>query len=463
MQLPADLARVIAAVQEVGNPILVGGCVRDWLLGLHPKDFDIEVFECDYEPLRRVIAAYGPTNVVGKSFGVVKVRVGGHEYDFSLPRRETKAGAGHRGFDVVHSASLSFAEAAARRDFTINAIGYDPQEGRVIDPHGGQEDLRASRLRHVGPAFVEDPLRVLRGFQLAARFDLDLAPETAALCRDIKQSFTELPKERIWHEWEKWARLSSTPSRGIHVLDATGWLDHFPELAALKDCPQDPEWHPEGDVLTHTGHCLDALARMPEWQNRSPAARRILMFAVLIHDFGKATTTHRAERRGVQRWVSPGHDKESGRLAEGFLQSIAAPNALLDHVRPLVENHMYHVQASAAPRPASIRRLARRLAPATIEDLALVMRADTRGRPPMEAKEHAGVEALLAGARHLQLEKQAPRPLLLGRHLLAAGLEAGPHFKPILDELFEAQMDGAFSTEQEARAYLRRYLERNDR
>lgn len=463
MRLPEELGGVISAVREVGRPYLVGGCVRDWLLGLQPHDFDIEVFDTSYEQLRETLARFGPTDVVGKSFGVVKVRLSGHEYDFSLPRREVKTAAGHRGFEVRADASLSFAEAAARRDFTINAIGYDPVETNIIDPHHGQDDLRQRILRHLGPAFSEDPLRVLRALQLAGRFDLTMAPETIEVCRSIKNSFGELPRERVWHEWEKWARLSTVPARGIEILEATDWLGHFPPLAALRECPQDPEWHPEGDVLTHTRHCLNALAAMAEWRDRSPASRRALMFAVLTHDFGKATTTQFAERRGRMRWVSPGHDRESGRLAEDFLQAIGAPSAVAEKVRPLVENHMYHVQATAGPKPATVRRLARRLAPATIEDLALVMTADTRGRPPLEEKEHAGVHALLEAARRLKLEKEAPRPIILGRHLIAQGLEPGPHFKPILDELFEAQMDGAFSTQEEGKAYLERYVARKRR
>ena len=460
MKLPEELAEVVSAVQAVGRPYLVGGSVRDWLLGLTPKDFDIEVFDTDYDSLGQTLARFGPTDIVGKNFGVIKVRLQGNEYDFALPRLETKTGTGHRGFSVEPSASLSFQQAAARRDFTLNAIGYDLATREIVDPFHGREDLQKRLLRHVGSAFVEDPLRVLRGFQLAARFNLRMAPETTAVCREIHSAFAELPRERVWHEWEKWARLSIAPSRGIEILEATDWISHFPALAALDNCPQDPEWHPEGDVLVHTKHCLDALAVMPEWQNRSADSRRILMFALLIHDFGKATTTHRALRRGATRWVSPGHDKESGRLAGDFLHSIGAPKSLLEHIQPLVENHMYHVHATNTPRPAAIRRLARRLAPATIEDLAIVMTADTRGRPPLQMQNHPGVTALLEGARQLQLENRAPRPLLLGRHLIEHGCEPGPHFKSILDDLFEAQMEGAFSTPEEAEKYLHRYLKK---
>jgi hypothetical protein len=239
---------LIACAARKAGPRLVGGGVRDWLLGIASKDFDVEVGDMTLEELHRALLPFGSTDVVGRSFGVIKLRHNGLEYDFSLPRRESKTGAGHRGFAVEPDPSLSDHAAAARRDFTINAIAYDPFSGAVIDPYNGQADLSARILRHTSAAFVEDPLRVLRAMQLAARFDLSLAPETAQLCQSISAAFTELPVERIWAEWEKWAVKSIKPSRGITVLEATGWLNHFPEIAALRGCTQEPEWHPEGDV-----------------------------------------------------------------------------------------------------------------------------------------------------------------------------------------------------------------------
>src|ERR1041384_3600013 len=281
LQLPSDLRAMLDAIRRVGRPRLVGGGVRDWLLGLPPKDFDVEVGGVDFETLQHTLAPFGSTDVVGRSFGVIKVRSrpSGEEYDFSLPRRESKTGAGHRGFAVAPDPALSDAEAAARRDFTVNAIALDPLTGEIIDPHGGQRDLAARVLRHTSAAFVEDPLRVLRAFQLAARFDFTLAPETAALCRSIAHTFSELPIERVWGEWAKWAEKSIRPSSGLTVLEQTDWLKHFPEIAALRSTPQEPEWHPEGDVFTHTQHCLDALAELEDWQRSDAARRRLLTFA----------------------------------------------------------------------------------------------------------------------------------------------------------------------------------------
>ena len=460
MHLPAQLLAVLQAVRKVGRPRVVGGCVRDWLLGLEPKDFDVEVPGVNFETLHRVLAPFGATDVVGRSFGVIKLRLGGTEYDFSLPRRESKTGSGHRGFLVEPEPNLSDSEAAARRDFTVNAIAYDPFTGTLIDPHGGERDLRARVLRHTSAAFTEDPLRVLRAFQLAARFDFTLAPETVALCRSIKASCAELPVERIWGEWAKWAEKAQKPSRGLDVLRETEWLGHFPEIAALVGTPQDPEWHPEGDVFVHTRHCCDALVHLYDWQSSAPAQRRVLLFAVLAHDFGKPATTVQAERHGRLRWVSPGHEPAGGPLAETFLRRIGSPLEAIAYVRPLVVNHLVHHHGNIEFSDTSVRRLARRLAPASIDQLCAVMRADHDGRPPLHSPETLRrIDALQQKARALALAETAPQPLVLGRHLLALGRKPGPDFKPLLDAAFEAQIDGAFADEAGGVAWLKDRLQ----
>lgn len=460
MRLPPPLTAALHALRAAGGrPHLAGGCVRDWLLGLDPKDFDVEVFGLDFEQLHRALAPFGPTDVVGRSFGVLKVRLAGVEYDFSLPRRESKTGAGHRGFAIAPEKELSEADAAARRDFTINSIAYDPFDGRLIDPHGGERDLRARLLRHTSAAFVEDPLRVLRGFQFAARFDLRLAPETAALGRSIKDSFRELALERVWGEWDKWCTKSTKPSAGLAVLRETGWIHFFPEIAALDGLPQDPEWHPEGDVLVHTAHCLDALVGLAAWREGDPRTRRVLSLAVLAHDFGKATTTHQAERRGRVRWVSPGHEAAGAPLVESFLARLGAPLELSARVRPLVVHHLAHHANPEPMRDTTVRRLARKLEPASLDDLLAVMTSDHLGRPPLVSEEALRrIDELRAVARRLTLEHQAPKPLVLGRHLIALGIKPGPHFKPALDAAFESQLDGAFYDEAGGVEWLRNWL-----
>lgn len=434
--------------------------MRDWLSGLTPKDYDVEVGAMDFEALAKALAPWGPTDVVGRSFGVLKLRLASGEYDFSLPRRESKIGSGHRGFLIQPEPALGDAEAAARRDFTINSMAYDPFAGEVIDPFGGRKDLENRILRHTSPAFVEDPLRVLRGMQFAARFDLSLAPETARLCASIADSFGELPAERIWGEWDKWATQSAVPSRGLVVLAESGWMRHFPEIACLRGTPQDPEWHPEGDVLEHTKHCLDSMAASDAWKHSPPERRRILSFAVLAHDFGKPVTTTYSERRGEMRWISHGHEAAGGLPAESFMQRIGAPRDLHEPVRALVVNHMlHHPLEGFGYTDTQIRRLARRLVPATIDDLCEVMSADALGRPPMSPNASLRLIAELRGrAQELFLHVEPPHPLLLGRHLVGSGLKPGPHFKEVLDAAFEAQLSGEFLDETGALDWLQKRL-----
>lgn len=455
---PAELQKILSATPELDRAFLVGGCVRDALLGLPVKDFDLEVFGLSYERLVKALRQWGRVDLVGRSFGVVKLTTGsGLAYDFAIPRRDRKVALGHTGFEVEFDADISPQEAASRRDFTINALMFDPRRGEVLDFFSGQADLRDRMLRHTSGAFVEDPLRVLRGMQFASRFNLRAAPETVALCRSIKTSFRELAVERVGDEWLKWAAKSAVPSVGLHFLADTEWLEHFPEIAALRGTPQDPEWHPEGDVFTHTAHCCDALVKLPEWQAADEPSRIAWMLAVLAHDFGKPAVTHEAMRDGRLRIVSPGHEEGGVAPALKFLERIHAPHAIRDRVLPLVANHLAHLQ-SVTDR--AVRRLAKRLEPETIAGLCVVMAADHSGRPPKPPCMPEGAKALLAKAEELRVQDSAPKPILQGRHLIAAGMKPGKEFKAILHEAFEAQLEGQFGDLEGAQAWLQNKLDR---
>ena len=198
MNLPEELQRLLREVPSLARAYLVGGCVRDSLLGIAHKDFDLEVYGVDYETLARELSVYGRVDLVGKSFGGIKFSSArGDQWDFSLPRRDSKVASGHQGFQIEFDPDISPKEAASRRDFTINALAFDPRTGDYLDFFGGRADLRNRVLRHTSPAFVEDPLRVLRGMQFAARFDLTPALETVELCRSISRTFSELAVERV--------------------------------------------------------------------------------------------------------------------------------------------------------------------------------------------------------------------------------------------------------------------------
>lgn len=421
--------------------------MRDALLGVDPTDFDVEVYGLEIDTIVEALKKTGKTDLVGKSFAVVKLWTHGTEYDFTVPRTESKSGTGHRGFNVQTDINLDPRTALKRRDFTINALQYDPDEKVVIDYFGGREDLEKGILRHVSNAFSEDPLRALRAIQFAGRFGFSLDSSTAKLCREMKREFSTLAIERIWGEWNKWATQSTQPSKGLIALKESGWISFFPEINSLLRIPQDPEWHPEGDVFIHTLHCVDALANSSEWRSYPEQQRSVLMFAVLCHDLGKARCTRFAEKQGELRWISPGHDQESGWLSESLLTRIGAPLLLREKVRKLVENHHYLSSfPDSLPSDSSLRRLSRRINPATTEELRQVMLADHRGRPPhiSETQENR-LAVFKARIDELELKESAPKPLLLGRHLIENGKEPSPEFKRILGEAYDAQLEGEFS------------------
>lgn len=452
LNLPDALGRILRETPELARSYLAGGCVRDALLGCAPKDFDVEVYGVSYEQLVAGLGRWGKTDLVGRSFGVVKLFLkDGVEYDFTLARRDSKTAAGHRGFTIEFDPDLSLEEATARRDFTINSLLYDPREERVIDLHRGQDDLRQKILRHTSAAFVEDPLRVLRGFQFAGRFNLRAAPETLELCQSIAGTLRELAKDRIWHEWRKWAIKSERPSLGLIFLRDCGWLAHYPEITALIGTRQDPRWHPEGDVFIHTSHCCDAMARLPEFLAADEDTAAVWMLATLAHDFGKATTTI-IDGEAVS---SPGHESASVPLTETFLERIGAPLHLRERIMPLVLNHMFQTETVT---DRSVRRLAQRMKPESVESLAVLMTADSMGRPPRPAEVPAMVHDLRAKAAELKVQEQAPKPIVLGRHLLARGMKAGPEFKEILDKAFEAQLDGEFLDLETGQEWLDQFL-----
>lgn len=449
--IPNELATVIAILPELEQAYLVGGCVRDALLGVPVKDYDVEVFGVSCEQLAAALERHGRVDLVGHSFGVLKFTMHGRRtFDFSLPRHDSKIRSGHKGFRIVTNPEMTPADAAARRDFTINALMFDPRRNEVLDFFNGRRDLDERVLRHTSPAFAEDPLRVLRGMQLAARFDLQLAPETVALCRTIKGACGELAAERVREEWFKWASESVRPSAGLRVLEATEWLEHFPEIDALRGTPQDPEWHPEGDVFTHTCHCLDALVQLPEWRAADSQSRIVYSLAVLGHDFGKPQTTQRVFREGRWRVVSPGHESVGGPIVEAFLARFRTPEAIRRRVEPLVTNHQAHLQTVT---DRSVRRLARRLEPETIHGLSVVITADAFGRPPRPRETPPGLRALQEKAAQLELQKSAPKPILKGRHLCALGVPQGKAMGSLLAAAFEAQLEGRFTDLEGARQW----------
>ncbi len=450
--IPATQREAVLKVAQLiraagGRALLVGGCVRDGLLEIESKDVDMEVYGLDARAVEACLRPSFALDTVGRAFGVFILK--GLNIDLALPRRESKTGPRHTDFKVEGDPAMSPEEAASRRDFTVNAISCDPLTGEWIDPYEGRADLRARRLRHVSAAFIEDPLRVLRGMQFIARFDWVADPTTIALCTRLNPK--HLPTERLWEEWKKLLLKGQRISAGLEFLKACEWLQYFPELAALVDCPQDPEWHPEGDVWTHTGHCLDAYAGQrtgDEWEDL------IVGLAVLCHDFGKPETTF-VDTDGRIR--SPRHDILGLPPTERFLQRLTRQKKIFEEVLPLVEHHMRPLALYRdGAGPSAIRRLAARVQ--RVDRLVRVAYADKCGRPPIPPDDFPEGKWLLESTRKLDIEAKAPRPLMLGRHLMELGAKPGRQFGEILDEAYEAQLDGTFTDVDGGLEFLRQKL-----
>ncbi len=443
-----------------GRAMLVGGCVRDELMGIAPEDWDLEIYGIEPERLRKILDSFGEVNVVGEAFTVYKI---GSDLDVSLPRRERKVGRGHRGFVVEGDPGMTFEEACRRRDFTVNAILKDVLTGEIVDPFGGREDIERKVLRHVSDeTFAEDSLRVLRAAQFAARFEFDIAQETVELCRTI--DVTDLPKERIWGELEKLLLKAKRPSIGLKWLYDLGVVDQiFPELKSLVGVPQEPEWHPEGDVDVHTLMVADE-ARM--LIDDLPYEKQVaVMLGAVCHDLGKPPTTEFIDGRTRSR----GHDEAGVEPTISFLDKLGIFTLngfdVRDQVIQLVRYHLkpgefFKVDAKNPVGDGAFRRLARKVEP---DLLYRVAKADSLGRYPDgdRSKMIFGSEAqewFIEKVRSLQIEKTAPEPLLMGRHLIDLGLRPSREFKAILDAAYEKQLDGEFNTVDEAIELAREML-----
>ena len=466
--VPSTLKGALHANAGRMHALVVGGGVRDAVLGHEPKDIDIEVYGMNYEDVAAALAPYGRMKLVGKQFGVNKFRDDqGNELDVSIPRRESKTGVGHKDFATSFDPDIHPREAAARRDFTVNALAWDPLSEEIHDYFGGVADLSAAILRATSPAFAEDALRVLRGMQFCARFDLRLDSQTAGLCRSLQPEYAHLSRERVAEEWMKLAVKGKRPGLLWGYLIETGWIELYPPLARLVGVPQDPEWHPEGAVDVHIGHVLDAMARVADREGVVGDDRAVLVFAALTHDLAKSLvrdggTTAQREKRGRMRWTAHGHEEASGPMARDFLASLGIKTSVVERVVPLVENHLQHIRAGADGRMsvAAVRQLADRLAPATVRELALLIEADQSGRPPLPGGLPRPAQHMLTLAEQEGIAGGPPPRPIQGRDVLPYfGGAPGPHIGKAVAAAYDAYLKAVFSTDDEARAWLKNYLE----
>ena len=462
--------RIIVLLKEGGarDVLAVGGAVRDFLLNEELiRDVDLEVYGLSYARAAEILRPHYRVDLVGQAFGVLKVSgrdpsspSGRFEIDVSLPRRESKNGVGHKGFDVNAEPDLEYDEAFARRDFTVNAMGMR-LDGTLIDPFGGQADLKRKVLRAPSERFKDDPLRVLRGMQFAARFGFTMDEVTLAYCREILPEFPALSKERIYDEWRKWALWGKFPSKGLDILKASGWVGAFPELDALVGTPQNPKWHPEGDVWTHTRLVCDEARKAVEKARTdgepfTDTEQTVLMFAALAHDFGKPLTTRR-DAEGTIR--SHGHAEQGVAPARAFLESMKAPNLVVDMVLPLVREHMVVIHHMlGAPTPRAVRRLACKLEPASLRLWVALCRSDALGcfPPATELRNiRFRAEDWLQTAQEANVVNEKPAQLVQGRDLIPLGVRPGPEMGHILRAAYGAQIEGEFATCAEGLEWLK--------
>ena len=461
LDLPPGLVRVLGLLRAAGGrPFVVGGTVRDALRGLESKDWDVEVFGLGADRLEGVLRGAGRVDAVGQAFRVYKLSgVEGVDgaVDVALPRRDSKVGPGHRGIAVAGDPLLSVEDAARRRDFTMNALLFDPQTGETLDPFGGRRDLEAGMLRAVDARhFGEDPLRALRAVQFAARFALEVEPATAALCASMP--LAELPPDRVFGEIEKLLLKARQPSRGLALLKDWGLLPVIaPELLPLQSTPQDPAWHPEGDVWAHTLQVVDEAAGLIQDLAGDRPRQLAVMLGALCHDLGKPATTRFEDGRTRSR----GHE-EAGLPPTMALLDRWNVHTLLGYdlrgqVLALVAQHLKPGQLydeRARVSDGAIRRLAGKCEP---DLLYRVARADCLGRRPGRF-EPLAMDWFRERVRALDVALRPPEPLLKGRDVLALGVPPGPEVGRVVRAVYERQLDGAVASLDEARAEARRLL-----
>ena len=470
--IAAEVAKLPAINGWTGSPraLLVGGYVRDQLFEVETDDADIEVYGLEPERLEELLQRLfiGRVYLVGRQFGVFHIPCSNGTLDVAIPRRESKIAAGHRGFEVTGDPTMSFEDAARRRDFTMNAIFQDPLTGEIIDPYNGQEAIRSRQLRVVNAqTFVEDPLRLYRASQFVARFGLDVEGETLELLKvmNTNGSLDELPPERITDELKK-LLLADKPSIGFELLRSIGVIDrYYPELAKLKDTPQEPEWHPEGDVWIHTMMVIDQAALIATREMMNDEQRLLCVLGSLCHDLGKALTTEPVEKDGVIRMRSLGHEKAGIEPTRELLSRLTFGqdvNLFCEHVAH------YHLQPTALFREwekahlseggyeNAVRKFLKKILPYDWKIFLATCEADYRGRtlPDIENDPFEIGKKFADTINAFQLDTAAKTLLVTGEELIQLGVQPGKHLGNLLRAVENERDSGRIKTTEEALAFL---------
>ena len=425
------IAQIAARVHEWGGrALLVGGCVRDGILGIPCYDIDCEIHGIAPDTLKALLSQFGEIDESGSAYGIYTIKGAG--LDFALPRKEKRTGPGHKDFVVTVDPFLSPEEAAKRRDFTVNAIMRDALTGEYVDPFGGMEDLAKGILRAVpGGQFEEDPLRVLRGAQFAARFHLEPDDDTTEKMR--RMPLDQLSGARVWAETKKALAMADEPDVFFRVLEKADALGHwFPELAALRSAQQNPVYHPEGDAFEHTMMVLNEAAKIRH-QMRDPLA---FMLAALTHDLGKAVSTKRNEKGA---WASIGHEHTGVPLCEKMLARLGISKSVIGYVQNMCALHMRVHTCYYGKARVSRTNLLFDEAISPLE-LAYLVVCDSRGTG--KPRENADTEEAFIMERLRLYEEAAAKPMPDAAMLMALGMQPGPKMKAAIKKARELVLCG---------------------
>lgn len=429
-----------------GKVYIVGGSVRDELMGnLEHHDMDVEIYHLTYDELSDILKQYGHVNTFGKSFAIMQLDTLPH-YDFALPRQEKKTGNRHQDFETMIDPNLPLEKAILRRDLTINALMYDYQQDKIIDLCHGQQDLQNQIIRCVDPkSFIEDPLRVLRVARFVAKFQFQVEEKTLALCTQMVQDhmLDHLSKERVYQEYCQ-ILMSQQPSLGFMFLKDIGALP--PYLQALTSTQQRLDFHPEGDVFTHTMLVIDVAANVkkktdhPLW----------FMWACLLHDIGKPLVT-------TPEGHAPKHN-EAGVQVFQNVQLITAKKER-QYISTMIMYHMHLMNMSRHhAKDLSYLRLLKKIdGKVSMNDLIYMSCCDKLGRGKVVQEQYDEFWVFIKD-KQKRLGTQAPSPLVRGDDLIKMGLTSHHLFQQILDEAYDLQLQG-YSKEKILRS-LRKYEQR---
>ncbi|MDR1485625.1 MAG: hypothetical protein LBT09_12485 [Planctomycetaceae bacterium] len=483
--------RVISLLLSGGasDCLLVGGFVRDHFLGLPSKDIDIEVYGLTYEKIMRILNRHFQVHFVGQSFGTIKID---NEIDINIPRIESKSGVGHKGFDILCDPNLDMYSAFSRRDFTINAIGIHV-DGSIYDPFDGINDINCKILRATTVAFCEDPLRVLRGMQFAARFGFTMESGTVELCKRVFNEFDILSAERVWGEWFKWGSKGTELSRGLFLLQETGWIQHFPELAKLINVTKIQNSNSNStlnlnsdsggkicggeDAFVNTANICDFACKIADELKFDEDDRLVLIFAALCYNFGKTEVNANGNGTGNDLLLQklsgsisnlksgtkfPDSVSKSFHFANRFLDRFKPPLRIVNNVLSLVGESMTDefVLGKIVADDNFLRHLAVRLEPSGIRLWAALCRAVILANGNNDGNNYGNndvknalirqVEKCELRAAELGVIDSKPKPILQGRDLITRGVNAGREMGIILDNAYKAQLNGAFKNIDEA-------------